>query len=108
MPIRKITLERAATDKPRLGGDFIDSSFALDSSEALTLLGVNSPEYAGPRLGTHFVDSAEAKKLISGNKGLSYNNVTGELNVDSNNILLVEVFLGGHFAGSLFCPFSAL
>ena len=87
MPIRKITLERAATDKPRLGGDFIDSSFALDSSEALSLLGVNSPEYAGPRLGTHFVDSAEAKKLISGNKGLSYNNVTGELNVDSNNIL---------------------
>ena len=49
MPIRKITLERAATDKPRLGGDFIDSSFALDSSEALSLLGVNSPEYAGPQ-----------------------------------------------------------
>ena len=87
MPIRKITLERAATDKPRLGEDFIDSSFALDSSEALSLLGVNSPEYAGPKLGTHFVDSAEAKKLISGNKGLNYNNVTGELNVDSNNIL---------------------
>ena len=50
MPIRKITLQRAATDKPQLGIDFIDSSFALDSSEAIQLLGFN------PTLGNNFVD----------------------------------------------------
>ena len=80
MPIRKITLERAATDKPKLGTDFIDSSFALDSSEAIQLLGFN------PSLGVDFVDSVEAKKLITGDKGLVYNNTTGVMNIDSANV----------------------
>ena len=80
MPIRKITLERAATDKPRLGTDFIDSSFALDSSEAIQLLGFN------PSLGVDFVDSAEAKKLIEGDKGLTYNTTTGVMSIDSANV----------------------
>ena len=80
MPIRKITLQRAATDKPQLGIDFIDSSFALDSSEAIQLLGFN------PTLGGSFVDSAEARKLIEGDKGLVYNNATGVMSVDSTNL----------------------
>ena len=80
MPIRKITLQRAATDKPQLGIDFIDSSFALDSSEAIQLLGFN------PTLGGSFVDSAEARKLIEGDKGLTYNNTTGVFNLDSANV----------------------
>ena len=80
MPIRKITLQRAATDKPQLGIDFIDSSFALDSSEAIQLLGFN------PTLGGSFVDSAEARKLIEGDKGLTYNTGTGVISVDSANI----------------------
>ena len=80
MPIRKITLQRAATDKPQLGIDFIDSSFALDSSEAIQLLGFN------PTLGNNFVDSAEAKKLIEGDKGLTYNTSTGVMSIDSANV----------------------
>ena len=86
MPIRKITLQRAATDKPQLGIDFIDSSFALDSSEAIQLLGFN------PTLGGSFVDSAEARKLIEGDKGLTYNSGTGVISVDSANIK--EMFEG--------------
>ena len=65
MPIRKITLQRATSDKPQLGADYIDSSFALDSAEAIQLLGFN------PTRGNSFVDSAEAKKLIEGDKGLT-------------------------------------
>jgi hypothetical protein len=86
MPIRKITLQRAASDKPQLGADYIDSSFALDSSEAIQLLGFN------PTLGNSFVDSAEAKKLIEGDKGLTYNTGTGVMSIDSANIK--EMFEG--------------
>ena len=91
MPIRKITLQRAATDKPQLGIDFIDSSFALDSSEAIQLLGFN------PTLGGSFVDSAEARKLIEGDKGLTYNTGTGVISVDSANIK--EMFEGDKGSG---------
>ena len=39
-----------------------------------------------PAFGTDYVDSAAARGLVSGNKGLSYNSTTGVFDIDSANI----------------------
>ena len=99
MAIRQINLERAASDKPRLGSDYIDSSFALDSAEAIQLLGGPNPT-----LGGDYVDSAQT--IILADARIT-NALKDEDNMSSNSAIhlasqqSIKAYVDGITGGAL-------
>ena len=64
-----------------------DANFSTTVTNSIAAKGtLDSARTIDPKLGTDFVDSAEARKLIVGNKGINYASGTGVINIDSANI----------------------
>jgi len=64
-----------------------DANFSTTVTNSIAAKGtLDSARTIDPKLGTDFVDSAEARKLIVGNKGINYASGTGVIDIDSANI----------------------